>query len=145
MILTIYSVTLTWVLWYHIDTDRAARVRSAFRTGVVPRPADFVLGRNELEAKLKSILQPPVECSDYDLVVGHQGTGKSALVRKVANECSGVIYVDLPVEIEKLDNAFADAIKWPLPVGGLPLTIMIAEFLKSEQLKQGERSGSKFL
>lgn len=143
--LAITSIAIVWIYWCSKNAAREYKTRKSFDKGAVPGPADFFLGRKELEIELKSILQPPLTCSDYDLVVGRQGTGKSTLVCKVANECKGIIYVHIPGEIEKVDKAFADALNFSLSVDGSRAEAIVTGLTKLEQPKQSERPGSKFL
>ena len=56
------------------------------------------------------MLSPKVdeEGSSYYVISGEHGTGKTTMIKKVAQEIGGgVIYVNVPGKVEKFDEAFA--------------------------------------
>ena len=63
--------------------------------------------------------------SEYSVITGSHGTGKSTLARKVARKTQGVIYVNVPSSVKPgdkcpvedgLDTALREALNWHKPI-----------------------------
>ena len=55
------------------------------------------------------------------MIMGFQGVGKTTIVRHLAHQLSGVVYVDIEADStlnEDSRNAFAKAMKWSRPSPG---------------------------
>jgi Holliday junction resolvasome RuvABC ATP-dependent DNA helicase subunit len=66
--------------------------------------------RNDVEASLKKILTAD-EVSNYWVISGEHGTGKTTTVQKVCHEIGkGIIYVDVPKDVDDFKDALAKAI-----------------------------------
>ena len=94
------------------DICREKNLHGAFRKGAVPSPEGFVVERKELAAEMERILQPPEGYARYHLIVGDHGTGKTTLIRQVAHERDGIIYVSIPKDVSLFGEEFAHAINW---------------------------------
>ncbi|CAG8448034.1 9025_t:CDS:2 [Ambispora leptoticha] len=72
---------------------------------LVPRPL--------IIERLKKILQPDEDQSFYHMVCGEHGTGKTTLTRVASSEVGhGVIYVDVPANLEKFGDEFGSALNF---------------------------------
>ena len=118
IIINLAAITLPIAVFVDImiasycNTLREGSLRGAFRKGAVPSPEGFVVERKELAAEVERILQPPEGYAKYHLIVGDHGTGKTTLVRQVAHERSGIIYVSIPKNVSLFGEEFAHAINW---------------------------------
>jgi len=80
---------------YFENKKRETNLLSAFNQGAVPKGDTYgFIERPGIAKEIASILQPPTNYDCYDLIVGHQDTGKTTLVRNISNQCHGVIYVN---------------------------------------------------
>jgi ABC-type molybdenum transport system ATPase subunit/photorepair protein PhrA len=72
---------------------------------------DYVI-RPDIEASLKKILNnPSTKVSNYWVISGEHGTGKTTTVQKVCHEIGkGIIYVDVPKDVDDFKDALAKAI-----------------------------------
>ncbi|RHZ50104.1 hypothetical protein Glove_505g60 [Diversispora epigaea] len=74
---------------------------------------DEYIDRPEIIDLLKGIFQPSKNYSHYHVICGEHGTGKTSLVRKVANEVKqGVIYVDIPPNFNEMGYEFGKALNF---------------------------------
>ena len=74
---------------------------------------DKLISRPEIIERLKNILQPYEDQSSYHVVCGEHGTGKTTLTKIASNEIgAGVIYVDIPADLDELGEAFRRAINF---------------------------------
>ncbi|CAF0962928.1 unnamed protein product [Rotaria sordida] len=93
-------------------------IKRTFRNGSCPTykfREEQLLERKELLDTLLSIVKPVTNklVSSYYIVVGDHGTGKTTLIRQAARQVGrGVIYVDIPYNVEKFGYAFARAINF---------------------------------
>ena len=72
---------------------------------LVPRPL--------IVDHLKKIFQPCRNQSFYHVICGEHGTGKTTLTRIASNEVGqGVIYIDIPADLDELGEAFRRAINF---------------------------------
>jgi ATPase family associated with various cellular activities (AAA) len=69
------------------------------------------IDRPTLSKELKAMLSPkPHGKCLYYVISGEHGTGKTSMIKKVCNEIgSGVIYVDVPDDVNDFEKAFASA------------------------------------
>ncbi|RIA92508.1 P-loop containing nucleoside triphosphate hydrolase protein [Glomus cerebriforme] len=80
---------------------------------VVETSDDELIPRPEIIERLKKIFQPCKSQSSYHMVCGEHGTGKTTLIKIASNEVGcGVIYVDIPANLEELGEAFGRAINF---------------------------------
>jgi HrpA-like RNA helicase len=71
---------------------------------------DDYVPRTDVESSLKKILTAD-KVYNYWVVSGEHGTGKTTTVQKVCNEIGkGIIYVDVPKDVEDFKDALAQAI-----------------------------------
>lgn len=80
------------------------------------------VSRPKIMKRLKEIFQPNEEQSSYYVVSGEHGTGKTTLIKIASNEVGqddegkhggmGVIYVNVPADIENFSEEFAKAINF---------------------------------
>ncbi|GES86142.1 P-loop containing nucleoside triphosphate hydrolase protein [Rhizophagus clarus] len=76
---------------------------------------DKLVSRPLVVERLKKILQPDRDQSYYYLICGEHGTGKTTLTRIASSEVGcGVIYVDIPANLNELGGAFGNAINFAL-------------------------------
>ncbi|GES74430.1 P-loop containing nucleoside triphosphate hydrolase protein [Rhizophagus clarus] len=76
---------------------------------------DKLVSRPLVVERLKKILQPDRDQSYYYLICGEHGTGKTTLARIASSEVGcGVIYVDIPANLDELGEAFGKAINFAL-------------------------------
>ncbi|RHZ65029.1 hypothetical protein Glove_319g168 [Diversispora epigaea] len=90
------------------------RINSALENGTRPKSKvkndEFVL-RPQISATLNRIFQPDKNHSYYNAICGEHGSGKTTLITKEAtNVGKGVIYVDIPSNLENLGKAFGKAV-----------------------------------
>ncbi len=72
---------------------------------------DEIIPRQNVVDKIKKILSPPPYHAFYHFIGGETGVGKSTAISKAINEVShGVIYIDMPAEVEKFGDDFAKAL-----------------------------------
>ena len=77
---------------------------------VTQKVKDYVQ-RKEVESDLKQILTPDEDVKGFFVISGEHGTGKTTIVQKVCEEIGhGIIYVDVPEEVEEFSYAFSQAI-----------------------------------
>lgn len=68
---------------------------------------DKLISRPEIVKYLEEIFQSNKDQSNYYVIYGSKGNGKTTLAKKVANEVGkGVIYVDTPYDIERFEKSF---------------------------------------
>jgi hypothetical protein len=66
--------------------------------------------RSEIVKDLKKIFKPHEDQSEYYIIYGEHGIGKTTLIKTALKEIGqGVIYVDIPANLDKLDDAFKKA------------------------------------
>ncbi|CAF0805144.1 unnamed protein product [Adineta steineri] len=93
-------------------------IKHTFRNGSCPNfkfKEEQLLERKSLLDTLTSIVTPVADklVSSYYIVLGEHGVGKSTLIRQAArNVGRGVIYVDVPSNVDKFGFAFARAIRF---------------------------------
>ncbi|CAF1266341.1 unnamed protein product [Adineta steineri] len=109
-------VGIGYVIYEQVKND--FEIKYTFRFGSCPNfkfPEDQLLERKELLDTLTSIVTPVPDklVSSYYIVVGDHGTGKTTLIRQAARKAGGgVIYVDVPSNVEKFGASFARAIRF---------------------------------
>jgi hypothetical protein len=105
-----------YVIYEQIKNDY--EIKYTFRNGSCPNfkfKEEQLLERKELLDTLISIVTPVEDklVSSYYIVVGDHGTGKSTLIRQAARKVGrGVIYIDVPSNVEKFGFTFARAIRF---------------------------------
>ncbi|KAI3655280.1 hypothetical protein MP638_006861, partial [Amoeboaphelidium occidentale] len=94
---------------YSDDQKLKRTLESGSRPAISVKDTQFV-DRPSLVKDLTRMLSPKVdeEGSSYYVISGEPGTGKTTMIKKVAQEIGGgVIYVNVPEKVEKFDEAFA--------------------------------------
>jgi nucleoside-triphosphatase THEP1 len=104
------GVAITLFLWSYDDQS----VKRTFKNGTRPQlSAENYTHRESLEEYLVKILSPkdPVNVSNYYVVTGEQGSGKTTIFKKLCTDIGeGVIYVEVPESIEQFGDKISEAI-----------------------------------
>jgi ATPase family associated with various cellular activities (AAA) len=103
--------TLAYVQW--VASGDESKIKEKFTLPITMTvDLDDYFPRNDVEASLKKILNnPSTTVSNYWVIVGEHGTGKTTTVQKVCNEIGkGIIYVDVPEDLSEFGKDFAQAI-----------------------------------
>ncbi|KAI9342264.1 hypothetical protein BDR26DRAFT_1006738 [Obelidium mucronatum] len=67
--------------------------------------------RPSVESQFERMVTPSVNPASYFVVVGEQGTGKSTMMKAACSKVgSGVIYVNVPEDVQDFGESFADSI-----------------------------------
>ena len=103
----------------------ANRIKERFNNPItITEDLDDYVPRTDVESSLKKILTPG-KVNSYWVVSGEFGTGKTTIVQKVCNEIGkGIIYVDVPTNVEYFKDALANAIGLNHRKHGGPLSIV---------------------
>jgi HrpA-like RNA helicase len=103
-----YFITLAYVKWVSSDENK---IKERFNNPItITVDLKHYVPRTDVESSLKKILTAE-EVDSYWVVSGEYGTGKTATVQKVCNEIGkGIIYVDVPGDVEDFKEALANAI-----------------------------------
>ncbi|PWW77223.1 hypothetical protein C7212DRAFT_362855 [Tuber magnatum] len=96
---------------------REKRLHSALAMGAVPdvKSTEELVERPDVTRAIEYILKPKRNYGSYDMIVGNHGTGKTTMVRHVAHQLEGVLYVDISpnsVSDKTFAEAFAKAFNW---------------------------------
>ncbi|CUS12246.1 unnamed protein product [Tuber aestivum] len=107
---------------YYMEKARQNKLCSAFAKGAVPDvPKDEdLMARAKVSEQILSLLHNPHTDFQYSMIVGNHGTGKTTLVRRIAHQLSGVIYVDMQhgdSSDEAFGQAFSQALRWSPRIG----------------------------
>ncbi|CAF0977347.1 unnamed protein product [Rotaria sp. Silwood1] len=100
------------------QTRNDHEIKRTFRNGSCPNfkfKEEQLLERKEILDELSRIIKPVANklVSSYYIVVGDHGTGKTTLIRQAARQAGrGVIYVDIPYNVERFGSAFARSINF---------------------------------
>ncbi|CUS11267.1 unnamed protein product [Tuber aestivum] len=81
----------------YVNCKREQGLQSALALGSVPdvEGGRVLAERKEIKEALTTLLQPASDHSQYGMVIGSQGTGKTTLVRQVAHNHAGILYVNI--------------------------------------------------
>ncbi|CAF2412020.1 unnamed protein product [Rotaria sp. Silwood2] len=107
---------VSYVIVEQIKNDY--EIKQTFRNGSCPNfkfREEQLFERKEILDELSSIIKPVANklVSSYYIVVGDHGTGKTTLIRQAARQAGrGVIYVDIPYNVERFGSAFARSINF---------------------------------
>ena len=120
------------------ERQRQKKIYAAFQsTSAVPNPPDFV-ERPAISKMIHDRLT--FNDTEYEVIVGNIGTGKSTIVEKVASTIPGAIYVYTTGEqnvATSLTDSFAAALNWEEK--GLSWREMIVQIaLPSSAMHRGE-------
>ncbi|CAF0902159.1 unnamed protein product [Adineta ricciae] len=105
-----------YVIYEQVKNDY--EIKHTFSNGSCPNfkfKEEQLLERRTLLDQLIKIVTPAPDklVSSYYIVLGEHGVGKSTLIRQAAREVGpGVVYVDVPSNVEKFGFAFARAIRF---------------------------------
>ncbi|CAF1416092.1 unnamed protein product [Adineta ricciae] len=105
-----------YVIYEQVKNDY--EIKHTFSNGSCPNfkfKEEQLLERRTLLDQLIKIVTPVPDklVSSYYIVLGEHGSGKSTLIRQAAREVGpGVVYVDVPSNVEKFGFAFARAIRF---------------------------------
>ena len=103
------SGTLAYVKWVASSDENKIKERFNNPITITEKLKDYV-PRTDVESSLKKILTAG-KVNNYWVVSGEHGTGKTTTVQKVCNEIGkGIIYVDVPKDVEDFKDALASAI-----------------------------------
>ncbi|CUS11263.1 unnamed protein product [Tuber aestivum] len=82
---------------YLMNRKRESSLESSLALGSVPdiEDASVLAPRTSLKASISSLLQPAFDHGQYGMIIGNHGTGKTTLVRGVAHQHAGILYVDI--------------------------------------------------
>ena len=97
------------------DRQWEGRLRAAFDPSPAPAIPDFV-ERPAVEEKVRRAIAET--STQYDVIVGNHGTGKSTIVQKIACETSGALYVLIRPEtdvVSAVTMAIVEALGGPRP------------------------------
>ncbi|PKY15584.1 hypothetical protein RhiirB3_427809 [Rhizophagus irregularis] len=105
---------LTIDIFYTLYSDKFYNKHQLIKTvtkGVQPEinilPLHYI-PRPEITEELKKIFKKPF--SEYYVIYGDHGIGKTTLIKTILKEINqGVIYVDIPTNLNKLNEAFEKA------------------------------------
>jgi HrpA-like RNA helicase len=104
-----YFTTLAYVKWVASSDENKIKERFNNPITITEKLKDYV-PRTDVESSLKKILTAD-EVNNYWVISGEHGTGKTTTVQKVCNEIGkGIIYVDVPEDVEDFKDALANAI-----------------------------------
>ncbi|UJR28116.1 hypothetical protein I4U23_009371 [Adineta vaga] len=107
---------IVYVIYEQVKNDY--EIKYTFRYGSCPNfkfKEEQLLERKTLLDRLTTIVTPVPDklVSSYYILLGEHGVGKSTLIRQAARKVgSGVVYVDVPPNVEKFGFAFARAIRF---------------------------------
>ncbi|KAG0633806.1 P-loop containing nucleoside triphosphate hydrolase protein [Tuber brumale] len=96
---------------------REKRLHSALAMGAVPdvESTEELVERPGATRAIEYILKPQRNYAYYDMIVGNHGTGKTTMVRHVAHQLDGILYVDISpkgVSEKTFAEGFAKAFHW---------------------------------
>ena len=99
------------VLSHEIDEKR---LRDTLVRGTCPSinvdDSDFI-HRPSVEADFERMITPKEKETSYFVVAGEHGTGKSTMMKAACSKIGGgIIYIDVPENVRKFGDVFADAI-----------------------------------
>jgi hypothetical protein len=125
--------------------NRSRKIYSSLKKGNVAFTVeeDEFVDRPDVVDVLRGLLRPPAVYKCYDLVIGNHGTGKTTLIRKVAHDLDGVVYVEIPakkneVEFEKsFGLALEKALNWTPPKTSGSV-LLLEKLFKREKDQPGE-------
>ncbi|CAG8725868.1 9075_t:CDS:2, partial [Ambispora leptoticha] len=110
----VFAGDLIYLGWVTQSNER--RVNKTLEKGTQPETEvsnDEFIPRPEVVEHLKNLFQPDKNHSYYHVICGEYGTGKTTLTAKEAREIGkGVIYVDVPANINKLGEEFGKALNF---------------------------------
>ena len=115
--------TVAYVKW--VARSNANKIKERFNNPItITEDFDDYVPRTDVESSLKKILTPG-KVNSYWVVSGEHDTGKTTTVQKVCNEIGkGIIYVDVPTNVEYFKDALANAIGLNHRRHGGPLSIV---------------------
>lgn len=74
---------------------------------------DKFIPRFRIMRVLERILQSNENQSSYYIINGEHGSGKTTLIRRIANDIGkGIVYVDVPEDLNKFNDEFGKAINY---------------------------------
>ncbi len=106
-----YLTTLAYVQWVTSSDD--AKIKNKFNSPItLTVDLDDYVSRSEVELSLRNILTcSSTKFANYWIISGEQGTGKTTTIQKVCKDIGkGIIYVDVPPDVEDFKNALSKAI-----------------------------------
>jgi hypothetical protein len=97
-------------IYPYINRINRRKIKKRMAIGTRPEmdiPDNKFIPRPEIVECFEKIFQPHENQSNYHIIYGNRGNGKSTLAKKVANEIGqGVIYIDTPYDIEIFEKSF---------------------------------------
>ncbi|CAB5371280.1 unnamed protein product [Rhizophagus irregularis] len=97
-------------LYSYINRTNKRKINERIEIGTRPEmdiPDSKFIFRPEIAKYFEKIFQPDEDQSNYHIIYGNKGNGKTTLAKKMANEVGqGVIYVDTPYNIENFEKSF---------------------------------------
>ncbi|KAF8537844.1 hypothetical protein BDD12DRAFT_911207 [Trichophaea hybrida] len=80
-----------YAYWY--DNNRDILIYAALQKRSVPATTDFIERPEAWKQVTQALTSAPTK---YDVIIGYHGTGKSTLIREIAGEIPGIVYVLIP-------------------------------------------------
>ncbi|RHZ80759.1 hypothetical protein Glove_132g108 [Diversispora epigaea] len=109
-----FSGDLLYLWW--VSNSNKRHITETMEKGTRPISAvteNMYVSRPEITKRLTEIYKADKGHSSYHLICGENGTGKTTITKKAANEVGqGVIYIDFPANFEKLGDAFGKALNF---------------------------------
>lgn len=104
-----FFATLAYVRWVAINDENKIKLKFNNPITSIQEFDEYVI-RNDVETFLTEVLTARNVVS-YWIISGQHGTGKTTAVQKVCHNIGkGIIYVDVPQDIENFKFSLADAI-----------------------------------
>jgi hypothetical protein len=100
------------ILYVHyIKTKDEQSLQDKITSKFIPNASmEEYVNRPELEGSLRAMIAPKKKVTAFYVVVGENGTGKTSAVQKVCEEIgNGIIYIDIPENMDRLAQTFANA------------------------------------
>jgi len=106
-----FFTSLAYVKW--VASSDESKIKEQFNKPItITEDLDEYVIRTDVESALKKILtSTSTKVSNYWVISGEHGTGKTTTVQKVCNQIGkGIIYVDVPNNVKDFKDALANAI-----------------------------------
>lgn len=119
-------------LYPYINWINKCKINKRMKIGTKPEmdiPDSKFIFRPEIAKYFEKIFQPDKDQSNYHIIYGNKGNGKTTLAKKIANEVGqGVIYVDTPYNVEKFEKSFGSILDFTFEEDGSFLFQLIQKF-----------------
>ena len=99
------STDVTYAWWH--ERHREKKISAAFQSKPIPAPPHFIERPAVSAVLLEAFTSSPGE---YNSITGNHGAGKSTIVKMVASETPGVLYVNCINRAGNIDATLAQAL-----------------------------------